>query len=198
MTSVKTRTTGILAILVLGVGLSACGGGDGDQKAAKGTPENPIQVDVDAQERNEDKAAGRTPVKPGYGNILKQQQDKPQTRFSPCDLVTRGQASAILGGRVTEPIEAGQGPTCIYRTGNKQVTLTVQALRYDKARKALQARRDTNIGGRRAVCGVQGQPMLQVRVSSRQTLSITAPCKLGREFATRAVPRLDSALAQQS
>jgi hypothetical protein len=111
---------------------------------------------------------------------------------TPCDLVTAAQARAILGAPMREPVEAAQGPTCIYRTrdGRAFVTVAVQTLEFAKLRPHLRLARRVAVSGRTAWCGTYGQPMLYVPLSRGRLLSIAARCAVARRFAIRAVPQL--------
>jgi len=136
---------------------------------------------------------GSNEAKPGYQGLLKQQPRRPKTRFTPCSLVTQAEARAIVGEPVREPVEAPQGPTCVYRTqkGSEMITLAVQAADFKRAKGQLQ--QATRVGIRRltGVCGQYGQPMLYVPVSQRRMLTVAAPCAVAKQFASTAVKQLD-------
>jgi hypothetical protein len=137
---------------------------------------------------------GQTPKAPGYQKLLERQTSKPRSRFTPCNLVSRAEARTIMGRAIKAPFEAPQGPTCIYRTatGNRFVTLSVQAESLKALRRRLDRPRSVTVGGRSAVCGTYGHPMLYVPLSGTRVLSIAAPCDMARRFATRAVRQLES------
>jgi hypothetical protein len=191
----RSRTALALAalLLVLAAALSACGG-SGSQSAAKalpGSPENPIEsgavddgTDPDAPDRSA----------PGYRDIVDAQTHDPARRDSPCALVTKSQAQAIVGGKLLDPLEAPQGPTCIYRdrAGTTFVTLAVQKQRFRALRKDVKRIRRVNVADHPAYCGVYGAPTLYLPLKRDRVLSVTAQCEVAMRFARSAVPRLDS------
>jgi hypothetical protein len=113
-------------------------------------------------------------------------------RSTPCRLVTGAQASSILGAPV-KPLRAPQGPTCIYRTktGKGFVTLAVQPLRYDALLRSVKHPARTSIARHAAFCGTYGQSMLYAQITRGWVLSIAAPCGVAREFAAKALVRVD-------
>jgi hypothetical protein len=142
-----------------------------------------------AQRKQTTKAAQA--AAPSYDALLRQKGAK-GSRFSPCNLVSQKRAEAILGGPVQQPLEAPQGPTCIYRetSGKSFVTLAVQAVSFTKIRHQVLQRKQVKVSGRTAYCGRYGQPMLYVPLGRRRVLSVAAPCEVARMFASTAVQRL--------
>jgi hypothetical protein len=106
--------------------------------------------------------------------------------------VSRRQAGDLLGEAVRAPVEAPQGPTCVYRTegGDRLVTVAVQALPFDRAARRLRDSQRIRLARHAAVCGSTGQPVVYVELPRRRILSIAAPCAVGLRFATTALRRL--------
>jgi hypothetical protein len=132
-------------------------------------------------------------AKPGYEALVDRQSPRPRQRFTPCSLVTRAEASAMLKTTMPEPIEAPQGPTCIYRpesSSRSLVTIAVQSLRHAQIVRQIGKASKIDIAGRIGYCGILGQPMLYVPLSGTRVLSIGAPCPVARRFAAKAVPGL--------
>src|SRR4051812_47711932 len=131
---------------------------------------------------------------PGYQKLVERQGHKPRSRFTPCNLVTKAQAGAIVGAPLQDPLEAPQGPTCIYRSqdGKSFVTLAVQSLQFSKLKRQMHKRQKVDVSNRTAFCGMLGQPMLYVSLSGSRVLSVAAPCKVARQFAATAVRRLSN------
>jgi hypothetical protein len=130
---------------------------------------------------------------PSYAGILKQRDSSRGASFSPCNLVSQNRAEAILGSGIRTPLEAPQGPTCIYRTTNNKyfVTVSVQQARYASVRKQVHKPTATSVGGHTAYCGTLGQPMLYVPLSGTRLLTITGgPCNVAKAFAATAVQKL--------
>ena len=183
------RPRTLVSIAVAAALVAACGGGK-DSGSPAGSPENPLVAETQPERANE--GATVPEEEPGFQAILENQRQRPAgSRFTPC-LVTRAQARAYLGGPVTAPVEAPQGPTCIYRSedGDAFVTIAVQSLDVDQLKRELQLPRAIAIADRRAYCGRHGQPMLYVSLSGNRVLSVGAPCSVARRFATTAVARL--------
>ena len=84
-----------------------------------------------ARARTRARARARKAEQPGYQALVENQDKDPRSRFTPCNLVTKAQARAILGTPILEPSEGAQGPTCIYRSedGKAFVTLAVQPVK---------------------------------------------------------------------
>ena len=193
---------------------TACGGGDDSKASAPpGSPKNPLvaksQTTATAGEsspapasksrgRKASRATGsKTPssgseTQPGYQKLVDRQTGKPRSSFTPCNLVTKAQAREIVGAELRDPVEAPQGPTCIYRTktGKGFVTLAVQTVKFKKIRPHLHQARRFKVSDRTAYCGQFGQAVLYVPLSRGRVLSVTAPCPVGRQFAATAVRRL--------
>jgi hypothetical protein len=129
---------------------------------------------------------------PNYEALLAQKGSPKGSRFTPCNLVSQRRAEAILGGKVAEPLEAPQGPTCIYRTvsGKSFVTIAVQGTSFAKLRKQLVKPEPVTVQGRAGYCGKLGQPMLYVPLGTRKLLTVAAPCDIAKAFAATAVQRL--------
>jgi hypothetical protein len=137
-------------------------------------------------------ARGNSNRPPGYDALIKNQSSAPGSRFTPCNLVTEPEARAIIGAPIQAPLEAPQGPTCIYRTqrGNELIALAVQATKFSDLRRRIRNERSVSVAGREAVCGKLGQPMLYVPLAGGKVLSITAKCDVATRFASKALPRL--------
>jgi hypothetical protein len=132
---------------------------------------------------------------PSYTGILKQRGSSRGGSFSPCNLVSQNRAEAILGSGIRTPLEAPQGPTCIYRTRNDKyfVTVSVQQSRYSAVRRQVRKPATVTVAGRTAYCGTLGRPMLYVPLSGTRLLTITGgPCNVAKAFAATAVQKLSA------
>ena len=189
----------VLFAIVL-VAAAACGG-ESPPPAAPGSPERPLvatqrAVGGTAGGRSNEAAgsgeAARSAPGPSYESLLGAQSRHPRSRFTPCNLVTAKQARAIVGAPMEDPVEAKQGPTCIYRSkdGRSFVTVAVQPIDIDKLTPRLRLRRRVEVAGRTAYCGTYGQPMLYVPLSGERVLSVAGQCAIATEFARRAVREL--------
>jgi hypothetical protein len=126
---------------------------------------------------------------------VQRQSRHPHKRFTPCNLVTAAQARAIFRAPTLDPVEAAQGPTCVYRTrdGKGFATVAVQSLNFSKVVKPhLRLRHKVAVSNRTAYCGTFGQPMLYVPLSKGRVLSIAAQCTIAKQFAIKAVRQLSA------
>jgi hypothetical protein len=192
------RLLALVALAAAAIAVTACGG-DAKPPPAPGSAEKPLVGKQPtpgggtAAGRLNEAASSKAKAKaPGYDALLDSQSSHPRSRFTPCNLVTEKQAQAILGAPLQDPIEAAQGPTCIYRSkdGRSFVTLAVQSLDFAKLKPRLRLSRRVTVGERSAYCGTYGQPMLYVPLSSGRVLSVAGRCEVARRFATRAVRQL--------
>jgi hypothetical protein len=114
-------------------------------------------------------------------------------KVDPCTLVTRAEAQAIVGKQLRAPVEAPQGPTCIYRpTGGRSfITLAVESLAFSKVlpQSQLRDRISLTIAGHTAYCGNAGGQQLIVPLSNNRFLTVSAPCPIAAEFAKKALSR---------
>jgi hypothetical protein len=134
-------------------------------------------------------AASKTP---GYVDLVAGQRRAPASRFTPCNLVTRSEAQAIVGAPLLVPREAPQGPTCVYgdKAGRHFVTIVVERSGLASIGPRIRHGRRLKIGERTAYCATDGRDTLYVVLSRERALRISAPCDTARLLAVKAVPRL--------
>lgn len=202
----------LITLALMAALLSACGGET--KSSPPGSPEHPLVAqttpelagttgrvnEADSATKKASKsgaasegAAPKADKQPGYQKLVERQAHKPRSRFTPCNLVTKAQAHAIVGVPIEDPLEAPQGPTCIYRTqdGKSFITLAVQSLEFSKLKRQVHKRQQVDVSNRTAFCGTLGQPVLYVSLANRRVLSVAAPCKVAKQFAITAVKQLN-------
>jgi hypothetical protein len=182
----------LIALVTAAAALTACG--DASKPSPPGSPDNPL-VAKPTEETSTDRsneAAKASEDTPGYQKLVERQSSRPRTRFTPCNLVTKAQAGAILASPVQAPLQAPQGPTCIYRTraGKSFVTIAVQSRDFGTLKRQIQRPQRVSVSDRPAYCGTYGQPMLYASLSRGRVLSVSAPCGVAKQFAMKAVQRL--------
>ena len=158
---IKTRILIPIAIGLSALALSACG--DDGSKPAPGTEGNPLTAagpgelstpsasgsGADEQQQTAKVPSGEpatskaSPDRAGIPGAARPPDRQAQHRFTPCNLVTEREAQAIVGKPMQVPVEAPQGPTCIYRP---------------RTGKDLIARRRPGDGLRRAAQADQARP----------------------------------------
>jgi hypothetical protein len=190
----RLRTLSVTALALAAGALSACGGAS-EPGPPPGSPENPLVAVIPEESGSGGRANEAGPPsadEPGYQKLVEHQSSAPESRFTPCNLVTPKQARSILGAPIDDPVEAPQGPTCIYRTksGGSFVTLALQDRRLADLRKEMRRPEPVDIAGGRAYCGKHGQPTLYVSLGREGVLSVAAPCSIARRFAAKAVAGL--------
>jgi hypothetical protein len=112
--------------------------------------------------------------------------------LSPCTLVTRSEARAILGRPIAGLKKAAQGPTCIYRQQGSKRLVTV-ALQHGRVSAAQQRGKQVvrvNLRGHKAFCLKQGTLMMLVPLRDGQMLNVSAACPIAAQFASKALARL--------
>jgi hypothetical protein len=114
--------------------------------------------------------------------------------LDPCSLVSRAQAQTILGKPVGRPVDAPQGPTCIYtpQGAKSLVTVAVIATNFStiQPQAHLRDRMSVTVSGRAAYCGVAGAPTMIVPLTPGRFLTVTAPCPIAASFATKALSHI--------
>jgi hypothetical protein len=143
-----------------------------------------------AREQHATKAS-RSGIHAATAGPRKQKAQAPSAE-QPCSLVTKTQARAIIGTPIVEPLEAPQGPTCIYqtKTGKPYIALSVQAASYARLQQQVRQRRSVAVANRRGVCGTFGRSMLYLPIGGGRVLSIAGPCDMASRFAAEAMPHL--------
>lgn len=206
-TRIGVRSLSLIALLLMAALLAACGG-QSKPAAVPGSPERPLVAQTPQDALTSGRLNEATPAakgtaaegakpkadaQPGYQKLVERQGSKPRSRFTPCNLVTKAQAGAIVGAPLQDPLEAPQGPTCIYRSkdGKRFVTLAVQSVPFSKLKHQMHKRQQVAVSNKTAFCGMLGQPILYVPLSGSRVLSVAAPCQVARKFAARAVLRLN-------
>lgn len=201
---VGVRVSCLIVIVIAGIAVAACGGES--RPAPAGSASNPLVAapsepvagrSNESQPRHHgsagtSKGAGTADAQPGYQKLLEHQTARPQSRFSPCNLVTPNRARAILGEPVAAPVEAPQGPTCIYRSrsGDDFTTIAVQAVPFSQLRRQIPKPQRLHVAGRTGYCSGRGQSIVYVPLPERRVLSVGAPCGVAKQFALTALQRL--------
>jgi hypothetical protein len=200
--------TGALLAAAAALLLSACGGSSSNSSssttgtASADNGHAPVQTARDVHPVPRALGAGKiipsqsSPVKARQpsGSVDDEINASGAKTVDPCTLVTREEAQTIVGKPVGQPVDAPQGPTCIYgvQGAKAPVTLAVQSLHFStvKPQSQLHDRITLSIAGHSAYCGVAGTPTLIVPLSAGRFLSVVAPCPIAASFATKALGRI--------
>jgi hypothetical protein len=205
------RLAAVTALALGAAALSSCGGDD-SASAPKGSAENPLVAETaestssvipanEASPAREKRsgASGSVNVvggseEPGYQALVEGQEADPRDDFTPCNLVSKARATAIVGAPIHNPLEAAQGPTCIYQStdGKRLITVALQSVDFGELKRQLNQPRRVAVAGRTGYCGHYGQDMLHVPVPGNRVLTVGAPCPVATAFASVAVRQLSA------
>jgi hypothetical protein len=109
---------------------------------------------------------------------------------APCKLVTRAQASAILGNGTTA-VERPQGPTCVYSNAGRTVTLAVETNSVKQLRKEARKSTQVDLGGKTGYCVKYQKTAVITGISEGRVLRADGPCQAGVRFVTKALRRIN-------
>ena len=182
-----------------GAALAGCGG---DEPAAAARNPRPARAGRAARAGRQGAASPAAEAsrdgdgrreQPGYKALVEQPARKPRERFTP---VQPGHRSAGAGDHRRAdraPVEAPQGPTCIYRSRDGATTSSRSPSRQsnfgdDQAADGRIAR-EVEVVDRAAYCGTYGQPMLYVPLARRPRAQRRRAVRSGEGFAREAVPQ---------
>jgi hypothetical protein len=197
--SSRPVTLGLIVLVAIVAGaIAGCGGSHHSKPGPLGSASNPVvaQGGEGSEELDSERSAGKSGTggdPPGYQQLVERQKTRPRGRFTPCNLVTRAEAAAIIGRRLAGPIEAPQGPTCIYRSaarGRQFVTVAVQYVSIPSVARHVANRKRIRVTHRAGICGANGQPTLYMPLTGGRVLTIGAQCGIARQFAAKALARL--------
>lgn len=112
--------------------------------------------------------------------------------LNPCTLVSRAQAAAVSGLDLGAGVEAPLGPTCVYQAGKSgsEITVALEILDVEQARRGLHNPERLTIKGRAAFCGGATRKTLVVPVRPGQVLTVSAPCRVAAQLASIVVGHL--------
>jgi hypothetical protein len=108
------------------------------------------------------------------------------TAVKPCQLVTKAEATAILGKGVTVSEEL-QGPTCVYSAAGRQITLVVEEVTIKGLREGARKARKVRVAGRQGWCLTYETTSVVVPFDRNRILHVSGPCQAGVRFAAAAL-----------
>jgi hypothetical protein len=107
----------------------------------------------------------------------------------PCKLVTRAEASAILG-KGTTASERPQGPTCVYSNAGRTVTLVVEDNSVKQLRAGARKATKVQVDGKTGWCIKYQSTAVIVGVGGGRVLRADGPCQAGARFVAKALHRI--------
>jgi hypothetical protein len=176
---------------------SGSGGSSGSSSSTKftttssGSEAEPVEADVQTEDPVSEGAAAVS-IEPRKISPMQDNDEIQPTGakpVAPCKLVTRQEASAILG-KGTTASERPQGPTCVYSNAGRTVTLVVE----DNSVKQLVAgaRKSTKVtvAGKTGYCIKYQSTAVIVGISGGRVLRADGPCQAGVRFVSKALHRV--------
>jgi hypothetical protein len=176
-------TTGLLA---------GCGGGSGSATGteASATVEGSAKI-VTSNDKVTDNE-GATEISTGQfpnGNDTDEESVSGTKPIKPCALVTRKEAKAILGGTVKME-EHPQGPTCVYTSSGREITMAVMELPLKPLVSGARKSTPLTIRGHQAYCIRYETTSVVTGVGHGKILQVTGPCQADVRFVSAALPRI--------
>jgi hypothetical protein len=168
--------------------LAACGG-SGSSPTAGTAPEDEI---VESSDRISTTTNAATPARFPSGKDNDEISPTGAAPVKPCNLVSKAEASAILGTAV-QVTTGPQGPTCIYeRLGSTEVmTLAVERTSLPSLRNHAKTASRVTVAGWDAWCLRYGSTSVAVPLAEGNVLRVTGPCKTATRFAARALSSVE-------
>ena len=194
-----SRVAGVGLATAAALGLAACGGSTPTQDRVTHAPVQagrgvvPSAQFFAGKRRDVARSADSRPVKArSEPDAVDDEVSNTGARpVNPCKLVSRTQASAITGSSIGKPVEAPQGPTCIYSVHGSPgtITLALESTPFSTVRPQAQlhGRISVKVDGRAGYCGAIGTPTLIIPLHGDRFLSVNAPCPIAAAFAARAL-----------
>jgi hypothetical protein len=185
---------GLLAIAaaLIVVALVATGGGSsaqGGTKAIDDSASNAAGPDPVAQGNGEGSAAEvATAVYPN-GHDTDELSVSGAHAVKPCLLVTRSQAREILGGTV-KMAERLQGPTCVYSSGGREVSMIVEDVPLKALVSGARKSHKVTAVGHSGYCLQYETSSVVFAVGGGRVLQVTGACQAGVRFAVLAIPNV--------
>jgi hypothetical protein len=107
---------------------------------------------------------------------------------NPCDLVSKDQASTILGEGVETSVGA-QGPTCIYiPSGSKpEMTVAIEQTSFQSLRGHASKATRVAVGDAAGWCLDYGSTSVAVELEEGRVLRVNGPCRVAARLAARAL-----------
>jgi hypothetical protein len=176
----------VVALVATGGGSSAEGGTRAIDDSASNAAAGPDPV---AQGNGEGSAAEvATAVYPN-GHDTDELSVSGAHAVKPCLLVTRSQAREILGGPV-KMAERLQGPTCVYSSGGREVSMIVEDVPLKALVSGARKSRKVTAAGHSGYCLQYETSSVVFAVGGGRVLQVTGACQAGVRFAMLAIPNV--------
>jgi hypothetical protein len=172
--------------------LAGCGGGSGSATGteasatvASGSPKIVASNDKVTKSEGTVIATGQFPT----GHDTDEESASGTKPIKPCALVTRREAKTILGGTVKME-EHPQGPTCVYTSSGREITMAVMELPLKPLVSGARKSTPVTIRGHQAYCIRYETTSVVTNVGGGKILQVTGPCQADVRFVSAALPRI--------
>jgi hypothetical protein len=202
--ALRQSASSSLAVLAA-LSIAACGGASSSSSSTTQLASTPVQVAHPKTPiprplgvgRDQIRASRTAPVKarpPQAGTDDDEINSTGRKTQNPCTLLSRADVQAVVHQQVGQPVEAPQGPTCIYtpQHAKRQITVAVESLPFSevKPQTQLQDRISLTIAGHSAFCGTSGGQRLIIPLPNDRYLAVAAPCPIAASLAAKALSRI--------
>jgi hypothetical protein len=109
----------------------------------------------------------------------------------PCELVSKVEATAILGRDVVRA-ERPLGPTCVISGSGREVSLAITEAPMNALVGSARKVEKVTVSGRAAYCLRHEASSLVIDLGHDKILQVTGPCQAGVRFAAAALPRISA------
>jgi hypothetical protein len=219
MKSLRKQVLFLAMLVLVAAAVAACGGGGSSSSAGNSATANgsggstastgssaskgsTTTSSVGEGESVETAVQAEDPVSEGAAAVSIEPRDIPTGEdndevqstgakpVEPCRLVTRQEATAILG-KGTKAAERPQGPTCVYSNAGRTVTLAVEDNSVKQLRKEARKSTKVDLGGKTGYCVKYQTTAVITGISEGRVLRADGPCQAGVRFVTKALRRIN-------
>jgi hypothetical protein len=188
-----TRVALTLALLAV-LALSACGGSGEQAPGPIGNNRSESQGTSEYIVPSRDKisnAGSPSAAQHPQGEKDDEVSETGASEENPCELVSKDQASTILGEGVQTSVGA-QGPTCIYipKGAKPQMTVAIEQTSFQSLRGHASKATRMAVGNVTGWCLDYGSTSVAIELEEGRVLRVTGPCSVGARFAARALDRV--------
>jgi hypothetical protein len=175
--------------------VAVSGGSGGSSSSSAGSSSTTEAAPAAAVVRTKDpvsEGSAAVEIEPRISSFMKDNDEISTTGakpVKPCKLVTRKEASAILG-KGTTVAERPQGPTCVYSNAGRTVTLAVEVNSVKRLRQDARKATKVDIDGRTGWCVKYQSTTVVIGIGEGRVLRADGPCQAGTRFVAKALPRI--------
>lgn len=174
--------------------LAGCGGGSGsatgtEASATVATGSGPGKIVASNDKVTKSEATVISTGQFPTGHDTDEESTSGTPPIKPCTLVTRKEATTILGGTVKKE-EHLQGPTCVISSSGREITMAVMELPLKPLVSGARKSTPLTIRGHQAYCLRYEKTSVVTAIGGGRILQVTGPCQADVQFISAALPRI--------